>query len=282
MATSTSTSKKTPKSPTFKKLPFLKGRVFELILCIVALGIMVAFMLQVPFSADGYDNRVTTALFGVSITMGLAVAILLRHDTLRLARYQREHDVKPGRMDPVSASPENAFFYRWLFIWFLPFATFLVIVPWIIAGVFEADDMSVVAITLIMFFMPWFMALLGVLFAAIVIYPIEMTFRGLIRYVRSGGKQGAQFYVGLYFMLILAIIVTGSMSFHATLPGKFAGAQIIPALLGVGDPRYITSEPLLWVTRVLVALAILIPVILRQVAKRLDTQDAQQTEEKKK
>lgn len=252
-----------------KKLPFLKHRVLDLGVTIVSLVTIVVLLLRVPLSADVYDDRLTSTLMSIFSVVALAVVVMLRQDALRLTKYQKKVGYEPGQAKRRN-DPENTFFYRWFFIWSLPLLTFLALLPWIFAGVFTTEDMNLVGVFFFMFLAPWIAALIGVLVAAMVLYPVEATIRGGVRLIRTRGREGGQFYVGLYLLIILGVIIFGSMAVNLRRSGLAGVPDLIGALVGLIDPDRIKSELYLWITRGLTVLAVGIPVVVIQMAKRND------------
>ncbi len=61
-----------------EKLPFLKGRVYDLTLFVVSLIIVLVLAVQVPFSADSYDDRVGVLLFSVYGIVGVVSVLMIR------------------------------------------------------------------------------------------------------------------------------------------------------------------------------------------------------------
>lgn len=268
---------KSSTAPT-EKLPFLKHRVFDLIVTSVSLIVIVALLLRIPFSADAYDSRLTPTLMSIFAVVTLAVVMMLRQDAIRLAKYQKKVDYQPGQTEHRN-DPENTFFYRWFFIWSLPLLAFIALLPWIIAGVFTTEDMGLVSVLFFMFLGPWMAALMGVLIAAMVLYPVEATIRGGIRLIRTGGKEGGQFYVGVYLLIIVGVIIFGSMAVEMQRSGAAGIPEFVAALLGFIAPEHIKSELSLWITRGLVVLAVGIPVVVVQMAKRKDNAKGEATPE---
>lgn len=251
------------------KLPFLKGRVYELVVCSLALVATVVVMLQLPFTIDGYDDRVTTAMFSLFAISCAVAVIMLRHEVIRFAKWNRyietlSHDERKK----IDTAPD-AFFYRWLFTWLFPLASFLVILPWIIAGVFNSDDMNTIGSMVILFFAPWVMYLIGSLVAAFVVYPIETTIRGAIKLIATGGKEGlGQLSIGAYCLLVLGFIVSGSLAASSSLVGGSAQADLFAALLGLPGGYVVKDQTLLWVTRVLFVAMIVIPLVFKNAKKK--------------
>lgn len=247
-------SKQAKKSP---KLPFFKGRLYEFVLCLMAVAGILVLALQVPFTADSYDDRVSVLLFSVLGIVGAVSIIMIRRGFLLAIRRPKS--------DPQYGNP----FYRWFFFWLLIPAIFIVLLPWILAGAFNGDDMNTAGVIAMLLLLPWLMILLGVLAAAIVVYPIEITIRGLISLVRTRGKDGVgRLVIGGYLLIVLAFIACGSMAASAILPGQAGHGALVAALFGLPGGYTIKDETFLWVTRVLGIFMIILPFIFHSVSKK--------------
>lgn len=251
-----STATHTPATST-EKLPFLKGRLFDLVLSVVSLTVILVVALQVPFTADGYDDRVTPMMFTIFGVIGVASAIMIRHGLLASLK-RPEKDPERGNM-----------FYRWFFFWLFPVAVFVVLLPWIIAGVFNSDDMNTIGSMAMLLFIPWLMVGLGFLAAAIVWFPIELTIRSIIKFIRTRGKQGiGGMIVGCYLLLVVAFIAVGSMAASADLPGKAGHPALIAALFGLPGAYEVKSEFFLWIARALGIVMVGLPFVFYRIAKK--------------
>lgn len=240
-----------------EKLPFLKGRLFELVLCIVSLTVILIAALQVPLTANGYDDRVTPMMFTIFITIGVASAVMIRHGFL--ASYKLpEKDPERGNM-----------FYRWFFFWLFPVAVFVILLPWVIAGVFNSDDINTFGALAMFLFIPWFMVGLGFIAAAIVWFPIELTIRSIAKFIGTRGKQGmGGMIVGCYLLLVAAFIAVGALAASPDLPGKAGFPALIAALFGLPGAYEVTSEFFLWVTRLLGIVMVVLPFIFYRISKK--------------
>lgn len=240
-----------------KKLPFFKGRIYEFVLCVLALLGILILALQVPFNADSYDDRVSVLLFTVLGVVGVVSTLMIRRGFLL--------SVKRPKTDPQYGNP----FYRWFFFWLLIPAIFVVLLPWVLSGAFNADDMNTAGVIAMILLLPWVMVLLGFLAAAIVVYPVEITVRGVILFVRTKGKEGfGRVVIGAYLLLVLAFIACGSMAASAILPGQAGHGSLVAALFGLPGSYVVKDETFLWVTRVLGILMVILPFIFHSISKK--------------
>lgn len=241
-------------------LPFLKGRVFDLVVSVLSLAVVLVLALQIPIGADSYDDQVGTLLFSVFGVVTAASILMIRRGMI-LA-------VKRPKTDPHYGNP----FYRWFFFWLLIPAIFLMLLPWILSGTFNADDVNTIGAMALILLLPWVMILLGFLAAAIVVYPIEMTIRSIIALIRTKGKEGfGGLVIGSYLLLVLAFIACGSLAASAILPGQAGHGALIAALFGLPGGYVVKDESFLWVTRVLGILMVVLPFIFHKISKKHDS-----------
>lgn len=106
-------------APKKTKLPyFLQGRIFELVVCLIAFVASVVAMFQIPFTANVSSSEVTPVMFTIFGIEALAGALLLRHGSLK------------AMQDKDVTNP----FHRWFFFWLLVPAIFVVQIPWILGS----------------------------------------------------------------------------------------------------------------------------------------------------
>ena len=235
----------------------LKGRLFEFIICLVALGIAIIAMLQVPFTTSPDGDAPTTAIFTIFIAEGLAAALMLRHGVLKMIKKKKEISI----------------FHRWLFIWLLPLAIFVVQLPWIFAGAFNDHDVNTIGAMAMLLFLPWIMIALGFLAMGIFWAPIEMTARGAYTAIKTKGKEGmGQLGMGLYFLLWVTIIIFGVLAASTDRVSYQAHNALLAALLGLPGDYSIKDETFLWVTRILLIIAIATPFIAGKFSDKNDPQ----------
>lgn len=245
------------KNAQSKKLPFLKGRIFDLVISALSLGVVLVLALQVPLTADSYDDRVGTLLFSVFGVVGVASVLMIRRGMI-LA-------VKLPKTDPQYGNP----FYRWFFFWLLIPAIFITLLPWILSGAFNADDVTTIGAMALILLLPWVMILLGFLAAAIVVYPIEITIRSIVTLLRSRGKEGVGgVIIGSYLLIVLAFIACGSLAALAILPGQAGHGALVAALFGIPGGYVVKDETFLWITRVLGIVMVIVPFIFHAISKK--------------
>ncbi len=229
-----------------QKTTFLQGRVFELVVCALAFIAALIAMLQIPLTAHSDTNQVTVSMFTIFAIEGVAAALMLRHGVLKMLK---------------DKSIENPF-HRWLFFWLLPPTIFLMQLPWIFAGVYNADDVNTIGALAMLFFLPWLM--IGLSFLAVGVFwaPLEMTARALYKTIITRGEEGpAQLAMGLYFLLWDAIIICGVLAASTDRVSYQAHSALLAALLGIPGDYTIKDETFLWVTRILLIIAIALPII---------------------
>lgn len=235
----------------------LKGRIFEFIICLVALVVAIIAMLQVPFTANPRGDSPTVAVFTIFIAEGVAAALMLRHGVLKMTKSKKEIGI----------------FHRWLFIWLLPVAIFVVQLPWIFAGAFNDHDVNTIGAMAMLLFLPWIMIALGFLAMGIFWAPIEMTARGAYTSIKTKGKEGmGQLGMGLYFLLWVAIIICGILAASTDRVSYQAHSALLAALLGLPGDYTIKDETFLWVTRILLIIAIALPLIFGRKSDKNDPQ----------
>ncbi len=237
----------------------LRGRTFQFALCLVALGIVLSAALSLlDFEMTGYDNEVSIMIFTVIYTMMAAGALMLRHGFYEYAvkRSDAEHKLTP--------------FHQWSFIWFLPLMATVVLLPWIFAGVFNSDDgVGVAGIFLLLSAIFYIMFFLGFLVLPFIILPLELIGRGMIKVLRTGGKQGVPMLsVGGYIALVTAFIFVGGFSIETDMPGRFSWPLIIYALFGLPSDGYqIVDSSLIWAARILGIIILAIPLGAWRISK---------------
>ncbi|MGH7218420.1 MAG: hypothetical protein ACREGE_03220 [Candidatus Microsaccharimonas sp.] len=235
---------------------FIQGRVYDLVVCILAVAAVVGFGLTVPFGASDEVNRTTAFLFVAWGAIIVASALLTRH------LYFATKHKKTNTPDPVG---------RVLFGWFLPVIMLVAMSPWILSGVFDADDMNKLGASALILFLGYGSIAAGILVAALW-SPIEMTIRGLVSLVKSKGEKGAGLtIIGLYFMVVLAFIVVGINAASTQLVSYPAYSTLLLALFGLPGEYEVKNESLLWVTRILGIIMVVAPFIYGKLKQKYPT-----------
>ncbi len=237
----------TPSSP--KKTHFLQGRVFELIVCSIALIIAVVAMLQIPLTATSTSDHVTNVMFVIFAVQGVAAALVLRRGAIRTMQHKD------------NGNP----FHRWFFFWLLLPAIFVIQLPWIFAGVFNADDVNTIGAIAMLLLLPWVMVGLGAIALMVFWAPFEMTVRALYKVIATRGKEGvAQLGSGLYFLLWVAIIIFGILGASTERVSYQAHNALLSALLGIPGDYTVKDGTFLWVTRILFVIAVILPFVVKR------------------
>lgn len=230
-----------------------KKPLFEIIVSTMTLAVAFAALLQLPFGGiDAYDDRVTPIMFTTMGALAVASALIIRHQFLR-ARKQPSEDT----------------FYKGFFYWALPLAVYVLMLPWIFAGILNADDMNTFGALGMTLLLTAIAVLVGILAVGIFWAPFEITVRGIYKTLATRGKDGTgQLIMGLYLLLWLAVIVVGYFSATTDRVSYYGQAQIMNALLGLPGDYTIHDPGLLWVTRGLFALAVVLPFVFEWYKKR--------------
>lgn len=230
----------------------MKRPLFEIIVSILALTAVLVALLQLPFGINSYDDRVTPVMFFAMGSLAFASGLILRHQYLRSVKKQGE----------------NAY-WKGFFYWALPLAVYVLLVPWLIAGVLNADDVNTFGALGLSLLLVVIATLGGIIAVSVFWAPVEIAVRGLWRVIVTGGKDGRhQLIVGLYFMLCEAAIIVGSLSATTERVGQYGHAQLMQALLGLPGDYTIENPGVLWVTRLLFVLMIGLPIVYEWYNKR--------------
>ncbi|HWT40928.1 MAG TPA: hypothetical protein VN081_06745 [Dongiaceae bacterium] len=230
----------------------MRKPLFEIIVSTITLIAVLIALLQLPFGINSYDSRVTPVMFFSMGALALASALVLRHQYLRGVKNQDEDT-----------------YYKGFFYWALPLAVYALLVPWLIAGVLNAEDVNTFGALGLSLLLVSIAALGGIIALAVFWAPVEITARGLWRFTVTRGKDGqGQLVAGLYFMLCEAALIVGSLSATTERVGQYGHAQLVQALLGLPGDYTVENPGLLWVTRLLFILMIGLPFVYGQYNKR--------------
>ncbi len=258
----------------FKKLrdlfftkDFYKGIVFELTLFVASIAAVVWSALRIPLHANGYDDQVGTAAFLMMGVVGVASALFVRSATIAAVKSR----LPDGEVDEEQAARANKII---VLIFTLPVAAYLILLPWILGGAFNDERMGTAASAFLLFLLAvLMMPLLGVLAAAFVIFPIEWSVRGVIRMIRTRGKEWVQLAIGLFGLVILGFIAAGSLAVHAYDTGQVGSIQAFLAIIGVPGRYDIKNETLLWVARGLFIVFVGTLLVGKYIASRTKSDD---------
>lgn len=218
---------------------FAKGIVLDVVLFFVSIGAITWAALRIPMTTDGYDDRVSAAAFVMMGIVAIVSALFIRSITLLCFKQDRSDNTSTERAIRVTA-----------LALLLPVIAYVILLPWVFAGVFNDEHMNTIGSAFLLFLIGVIiMPLLGSLIAAFVIWPIEMTIRGLVRSIRTRGKEWQQFAMGLFGLVVLAFITTGFLAVHTYDTGQGGSAQALLAILGIPGHYEVKSEAMLWVAR---------------------------------
>jgi len=221
------------------------SRTFDAALFCISLGISLVLFLFVPLDGTRGAFDVTFAFFGALTSVALAVAAAVRYEFANRARGT-----------------------RWLFIWILPAATVLIMVPWMLSPAFPVSEIGGVFGAVPLFAMLSYCAgLAGLIVAALVLAPVELFARGALALVATRGKRGyGKLIVGLYGFALIGFVAFGVKAASSDIRVSVDG-QLLAALLGLPGDYTIKDDHALNVARVLGVVLVLVPLVY-QLAKR--------------
>ncbi len=203
--------------------------------------IIITFLVFEAAKPDAPNEAVinTMLLFWGAIT--LQSALMLRASFVRLSRDDR-----------ISEDDKDHPFKGWRLTPFTPVIATVILIPAILAGVYDGDDINTIGSLLLMFSMNFAALLLGALVAAFIIAPLEAIARGLIALARGDKTKNGYLYFGIFAAAITAFIVVGTMAVNPDSPYPIGMFEVALALLGIPGGYSVDSEGLLWLARVLI------------------------------
>jgi hypothetical protein len=220
--------------------------MFDSCLLGVSLAVTLAFFLLVPL--DGTQGLIdaTVAFFGAMASVASAALVAVRY----------EYANRDKRT-------------RWLFIWILPAATVLAMIPWLVSPAFFLPEIGGVFGAVPLFTMLAYCAgLAGVILAALVLVPFELFVRGAVKLITSGGKSGhGKLIVGLYGFVLIAFIALGVKAAFSDIRVNVDG-QLLAALLGLPGDYTVKDDRALVATRVLGAVLVLTPIVHQLIRRK--------------
>ncbi|MCB7136006.1 hypothetical protein [Cellulosimicrobium marinum] len=217
-------------------------RIAEVVLVAVQLVVVAVLMARLPARPDA--DEVTAAIYGVMIALGVQVMLGIRVLWILV--------MGPGSRKVKREVPARA---GWL-VAASPVLTWLVLVPWIAAGTFDADGEGAPA--WLLFLLLVLAAGFGVLATPALLAPVEMAVRGVVTLVRHDDDRtrradGTGLLRGAAGLGVLTVIVLGG-GIALDQPGTGRGSWLVAAagLLGFPGDYTVRYPLLLWVVRVLV------------------------------
>lgn len=222
------------------------SRVFDASLFGVSLAVSLAFFLFAPLDGTPGTISVTAAFFGALTSVALAVVAALRYEFAHRGRNT-----------------------RWLFIWILPVATVLIMIPWLLSPAFPLPELGGILGAFPLFTLLAYAAgLAGLIIAAFVLVPVELFVRGVIELVRSRGRAGyGKLVVALCGFLLIAFIAVGVAAASSGIRVNVDG-QLLAALLGLPGDYTIKDDRALVVARVLGAAVVVTPIVYGMTRRR--------------
>ncbi|MGH7218416.1 MAG: hypothetical protein ACREGE_03200 [Candidatus Microsaccharimonas sp.] len=245
--------KTAPKTPstrlTFKE--FLRKYVPDLIVALIAVVAIIVLALRVSFDMNEYSDEVGHAIFGTAIAIGLATALIVRRPFAKSIKEAKETGKKRESEAPAG----------YLYALALPFVALIILTPWLAAGVFNAEGTGTVGTYFLLSLLFAGAVLLGALFLAFVLTPIEVLLRGIFA-ILQGKREGLPMALGaLYLIGITTFIFIMASGVTIDLPGKAGWPAAIAAFFGLPGSYSVDNETLLWVARGIAAVLIGIPVL---------------------
>lgn len=151
-----------------------------------------------------------------------------------------------------------------LFIWFLPAAVTATMLPVIIAGGLD-PEMNIFLSLFLFLLLAYTCLLLAVLVALLLVWPLELLGRGLLRVV-TGKPDGGPFILwGSSGVLLTVISVLPVIALDDLPSGRSAAAAIFEAVLGIEGRYTVTSPTTLWIIR---AVTVVFAAIILAAARR--------------
>ncbi|MFD7654310.1 hypothetical protein ACFV4N_10075 [Actinosynnema sp. NPDC059797] len=151
-----------------------------------------------------------------------------------------------------------------LFIWFLPAAVTITMLPVIMAG--GLDPEMGVFLSLFLFLLLAYLCLaVALLVALLVVWPLELLGRGLLRVVTGKPDGGPLVLWGSAGVLFSLFCVLPVLALDDLPSGRGAAWAVFEAVLGIEGGYAVTSPTMLWTARAAaVALAAVILAVARQ------------------
>ncbi|WP_433607438.1 hypothetical protein [Prescottella agglutinans] len=225
------------------------SRLFDAILFCVSLAVTLVLFLFVPL--DGTQGLIdaTVAFFGAMASVAGAALVAVRYE-------YANRDRRP----------------RWLFIWILPVATVLVMVPWLLSPAFSLPEIGGALGAVPLFTMlAYGAALAGLIITMLVLVPVELFIRGVVKLVTTRGKGGyGRLIVGLYGFVLIGFISLGVKAASSDIRVNVDG-QLLAALLGLPGDYTVKDDHALVAARVLGVVLVLSPILYQLVRRKFSS-----------
>ncbi|MFZ1301544.1 MAG: hypothetical protein WAQ27_03135 [Candidatus Microsaccharimonas sp.] len=223
----------------------LKGfKTFEIVSIVVLAVVLIALTFLILAASKG-DEAGSEALFNATLLFWSAV-------TLQSALMIRTSFVRLNRDNYVSEDRTDHPFRGWRFTPFTPLLGAIILLPLIISGVYNTDDVNAVGAFFLMLVLGLIAFLIGFLVAAFIIAPIEALTRGIIALAKGDKTKIGYIYFGLFVAALTSFIIVGTLAVDPHSPYPAGSFQVALALLGIPGNYSIESEALLWVARLLI------------------------------
>lgn len=230
--------------PEFRKRAQLLRRHDTISVSILAVLIL-SHALLIPF-------HTVEPTFLTSVMLSVFVLLVLQGGYMTRLCFK----TLPERTPNQENARTNHFFYGVRLTFFTPVIALVILLPWIVAGVFTADDMGVVASGFILLLLLSVALLISPIVALLVIAPIKLIIRGVVGLLMPDKKQTGFLFIGAYIALFttFAIMMAFAVDIDTVYPASTV--PLISSLLGIPANYDIINEGLLWVARLLLAVLI--------------------------
>ena len=240
-------------------------KLFEVVSLVLLTAVLV--FLSYHIFQSYYNEDAYKAVLGSDATFNLTL-IFWGAITLQAALMIRTGFVRNAADNLISEDKTDHPFKGWRFTLFTPLLGVIILLPAILAGVFNDDDINTVGVFFLMLLMSCMAFLLSALVAAFIIAPIELLIRGVVALIKGDRSKVHYVLIGTFIAGLTAFIVLGSMSVAAELPYPAGSFQVLLALFGIPGGYEVTNETLLWVTRGILAAIIGFWIIMSLTGKK--------------
>ena len=235
-----------------------KLRIFEVLTFAAFLIVTVALACMLPWGIGGDSERISGLMLGIGTAIALQAAFMFRYGFLRVRKDQE-----------INNDLDDGPFRGWRFTFSSPVAAILIVMPWIVSGTFNADDVNTVGALFFMVLLFGAAVLIGFLIVPFIFLPIELIAKGLYNLiVKRDASKIIFLYIGGFIALVTTFIFVMAAATNTYYPGIAGGAAGIPALFGIPGAYDVEDEFLLWVARVITAVLITAGVVAYILSKR--------------
>lgn len=220
--------------------------MFDVSLFVAAPAVTLVVFLFVPLDGSKGVIDVVVAFFAAMAIVALAALTGVRYEHASRGKGQ-----------------------RWLFIWFVPLAVVLVMIPWLSSPAFSLPELGGVFGAVPLFAtLAYGAALAGLLAAALVLVPVELFIRGVVSLFRTRARSGCgRLIVGLYGFVLIGFISCGVIAASSDIRVSVDG-QLLAALLGLPGDYTIKDDRALVAARVLGVVLVLAPIVYQVVRRK--------------